>query len=53
MRPEALCFWGMMLEPERVQSAEVSIADSAKVGKMIDDFAATIDGVGPNPFKGF
>jgi quinone-modifying oxidoreductase, subunit QmoB len=43
----------MMLEPERVQSAEVSIADSAKIGKMIDDFAATIEGVGLNPFKGF
>ena len=43
----------MMLEPERVATAEVSIADSAKVGKMIDDFAATIEGVGPNPFKGF
>lgn len=43
----------MMLESERVTSLEVSIADSAKVGKMIDDFAATINEVGPNPFKGF
>jgi len=43
----------MMLEPERVTSMEVSIADSAKVAKMIDDFAETITAVGPNPFKGF
>ncbi len=43
----------MMLEKERVQTMEVSIADSAAVGKMIDDFVATIDEIGLNPFKGF
>ncbi len=43
----------MMLEKERVQTMEVSIADSAAVGKMIDGFVATIDEIGLNPFKGF
>ncbi|MBT6406908.1 MAG: FAD-dependent oxidoreductase [Rhodospirillaceae bacterium] len=43
----------MMLEPERVTTMEVSIADSAKVGKVIDDFMANIDVIGLNPFKGF
>jgi quinone-modifying oxidoreductase, subunit QmoB len=43
----------MMLEPERVQTMEVAISDSAKVGKMIDDFVEVIETVGPNPFKGF
>ncbi|MBL4615043.1 MAG: hydrogenase iron-sulfur subunit [Magnetovibrio sp.] len=43
----------MMLEPERVQTMEVAISDSAKVGKLIDDFVANIDVIGLNPFKGF
>jgi len=43
----------MMLEKERVSSMEVAISDSASIGKMIDDFVAVIDEIGPNPFKGF
>ena len=43
----------MMLEKERVTTTEVSISDSASVAKMIDDFVEVIDGIGPNPFKGF
>jgi quinone-modifying oxidoreductase subunit QmoB len=43
----------MMLEQERVASAEVSIADSDRVAKVIDDFVAKVDALGPNPFKGF
>jgi len=43
----------MMLEPERVQSMEIAISDSARVGKIIDDFAANIVKIGLNPFKGF
>ncbi len=43
----------MMLENERVASAEVSIADSGRVAKVIDDFVAKVDELGPNPFKGF
>ncbi len=42
----------MMLEAERVATIEVAIADSGKVGGMIDDFVATIDTIGLNPFKG-
>jgi quinone-modifying oxidoreductase subunit QmoB len=43
----------MMLEEERVTSAEVSIADSGRVAKVINDFVARIDELDPNPFKGF
>ena len=43
----------LMLEEERVQSAEVSIADSAQVADVINTFAAKIDELGFNPFKGF
>jgi len=43
----------MMLEPERVTTMEVSIADSATIGKTIDAFAEVINGIGLNPFKGF
>jgi quinone-modifying oxidoreductase subunit QmoB len=43
----------MQLEPERVAQAEASIADSARLPKVIDEFVAAIDAVGPNPFKGF
>jgi quinone-modifying oxidoreductase subunit QmoB len=43
----------LMLEEGRVKSVEVSIADSAKVGKMIDEFVEEIHGFGMNPFKGF
>ena len=43
----------LMLEEGRVKSVEVSIADSAKVGKMIDEFVGEIRGYGMNPFKGF
>ncbi|MGQ0662726.1 MAG: FAD-dependent oxidoreductase [Pseudomonadota bacterium] len=42
----------MMLEKERVATYEVSIADAQRVPKLIDAFMATIEGVGPNPFKG-
>jgi quinone-modifying oxidoreductase subunit QmoB len=43
----------MMLEPERVTTLEVAISDSHKLAKVIDDFVATIQGIGLNPFKGF
>ena len=42
----------MMLEAERVTTMEVSIADSGRIGGMIDDYLATIDEIGLNPFKG-
>ena len=43
----------MALEEDRVTSEEVSIADSDRVPKLIDDFVARIGRYGPNPFKGF
>ena len=43
----------LMLEPERVSVEEISIADSGTVAEVIDGFAATIEEVGFNPFKGF
>ena len=43
----------MMLEKERVTTMQVSIADSAAVAKLINEFAETIDTIGLNPFKGF
>lgn len=43
----------MALEPVRVTMAEVSIADSGALSKKIQDFVEVLDGVGPNPFKGF
>jgi len=43
----------LMLEEERVTMAEVSIADSGSVVKVINDFVETIEGIGFNPFKGF
>ncbi|KAF0145809.1 MAG: heterodisulfide reductase subunit A [Rhodospirillaceae bacterium] len=43
----------MALEAERVTMTEVSIADSARLPKVIQDFVETLDAIGPNPFKGF
>ncbi len=43
----------LMLEEERVTMAEVSIADSGSVPKVINSFVETIEGIGFNPFKGF
>jgi quinone-modifying oxidoreductase subunit QmoB len=43
----------LMLEEERVTMAEVSIADSGSVPKVINSFVETIEEIGFNPFKGF
>ncbi len=43
----------MALEAERVLMAEVSIADSAALPKVIQSFVKVLESVGPNPFKGF
>ena len=42
-----------VLEEERVQVREISIADSGHVGEVLNDFAARIEEIGYNPFKGF
>jgi quinone-modifying oxidoreductase subunit QmoB len=43
----------LALESERVRYETVSITDYDKLPALLDDFAATIDEVGPNPFKGW
>ena len=43
----------MAMEEDRVRNVEISIADSGRVGKELDDFAARIVELGFNPFKGF
>jgi quinone-modifying oxidoreductase subunit QmoB len=41
------------LEPERVCTYEVAITDIQRVPQLIDAYAAKIDEIGMNPFKGF
>ena len=43
----------LALESERVRFETVSIVDYDKLPGILDEFAATIDEVGPNPFKGW
>ncbi|MFQ5955100.1 MAG: FAD-dependent oxidoreductase [Kiloniellales bacterium] len=42
----------MMLDHGRITAEEISIADSARVPRVIDNFVATIGELEPNPFKG-
>jgi quinone-modifying oxidoreductase subunit QmoB len=42
----------LVLEEERVQIHELAISDYHKIPQIFDDFLATIEGVGPNPYKG-
>lgn len=41
------------LENERVAQFEVAIDEFEKAPKLINDFVAQIEALGPNPFKGF
>ncbi|MEW6262217.1 MAG: FAD-dependent oxidoreductase [Thermodesulfobacteriota bacterium] len=41
----------LQLEPERIRVEEISIADWERIPKIIGEFMATMDKVGPNPFK--
>jgi quinone-modifying oxidoreductase subunit QmoB len=43
----------LALETERVLHVEVAIDEYDKIPKIIDDFVAQIEELGPNPFKGF
>jgi quinone-modifying oxidoreductase subunit QmoB len=43
----------LALEVERVTQYEIAIDEFDKLPKIIDDFAAQIEALGPNPFKGF
>ena len=43
----------LQLESERVRMTQISIMDYEKVPQMLDEFAARLDELGPNPMKGF
>jgi quinone-modifying oxidoreductase subunit QmoB len=43
----------MQLEPERVKFEQLTIADYHRLPKLIDDFVARMEQIGPNPFKEF
>lgn len=43
----------LALENERVAQFEVAIDDYDNLPKIINDFVEVIEGLGPNPFKGF
>jgi quinone-modifying oxidoreductase subunit QmoB len=43
----------LQLEADRCQLMQVAISDYDALPKMIDDFVARIEEIGPNPFKGF
>jgi len=43
----------LALESERVRYENISIIDYHKLPALLDEFAETIDKVGPNPFKGW
>jgi len=43
----------LALEEERVAQFQVAIDEYDKIPQIIDDFAALVQEMGPNPFKGF
>ncbi len=43
----------LALENERVAQFEVAIDDYDKLPQMINEFVELVEGMGPNPFKGF
>lgn len=43
----------LQLETERVETHEVEITDIQRVPTLINEYAAKIDEIGMNPFKGF
>ena len=43
----------LALEKERVKQVEIAIDEYDKIPGIISEFMATIEEVGPNPFKGF
>ncbi len=43
----------LALEPERIEVHEIARDDFARIPVLFDEFAETIDDMGPNPMKGF
>jgi len=44
---------GMGLEPERMQTYEIAITDATRVARLIDEYVAQLNEIGPSPMKGF
>ncbi|CAK0750089.1 quinone-modifying oxidoreductase, subunit QmoB [Gammaproteobacteria bacterium] len=44
---------GMNLDTDRVKTYEVAITDIHRIPKLINDYAAVVEKMGPSPFKGF
>jgi quinone-modifying oxidoreductase subunit QmoB len=43
----------LALEPERIQVIELSHDEFERIPKVLDEFAETLEEMGPNPMKGF
>ncbi len=43
----------LVLESDRVRFEQVSITDYNRLPELLDDFAETLEGLGPNPYKDF
>jgi quinone-modifying oxidoreductase, subunit QmoB len=43
----------LVLESDRVRFEQISMNDVSKVPTIINEFMETLDGLGPNPYKGF
>ena len=43
----------LVLESERVRLEQISITDYTKLPEILDSFAAKLEEVGPNPYKGY
>ena len=43
----------LALEPERIKVVELSHDEFDRVPKVLDEFSAELDEMGPNPLKGF
>ncbi|MGE5235829.1 MAG: hydrogenase iron-sulfur subunit [Acidobacteriota bacterium] len=43
----------LALEPERIRVVELAHDEFARIPEVLDEFAATIEELGPNPMKGF
>lgn len=43
----------LMLESDRIRVEQLAIDDYAKIPGIIEEFTETLEGLGPNPYKGF
>lgn len=43
----------LALEPERIKTVELSHNEFDRIPKLLDEFADELEGLGPNPLKGF